>query len=189
LETRGLGDRKIHEWFRLGYVEDPAPGHEMYRGMLAIPYIRPYPKPDLSVVSIRFRCIQQHEHTGHGKYNTQAGDKPRLFNTMALLRPSQTVAITEGELDAITAHVSGIPAVGVPGTQAWNDKTGPYFREPFLGYREVFVFADGDEPGLQFAHKVAKSLPNAKVIPMPPGSDVNDLVTKQGKGALLERIS
>src|SRR5690606_22396316 len=31
--------------FRLGYVADPLPGHEMYRGMLAIPYLRRSPTP------------------------------------------------------------------------------------------------------------------------------------------------
>jgi DNA primase len=94
------------------------------------------------------------------------------------------VAITEGEIDAITAQVCGLPAVGVPGAQAWL----PHFREPFLGYRDVFVLADGDEAGLRFANTVAGTLPNAKVIPMPPGQDVNSLVLSEGKQALLERM-
>lgn len=170
--------------FMLGYVNDPLPGHEMFRGYLAIPYLRWSQEHGWAVVSIRFRCIQDHEHRGHGKYMTVAGDRPRLYNTLALLKESAVIAITEGELDAITAQVAGMPAVGVPGAQAWQS----YFREPFLGYREVFVLADGDEPGMQFAHTVAKELPNAKVIPMPPGEDVNSLVLTKGKQALLERI-
>lgn len=168
----------------LGYVNDPLPGHEMFRGYMAIPYLRWSQEHGWAVVSIRFRCIQDHEHRGHGKYMTVAGDRPRLYNTLALLKESAVIAITEGELDAITAQVAGMPAVGVPGAQAWQS----YFREPFLGYREVFVLADGDEPGMQFAHTVAKELPNAKVIPMPPGEDVNSLVLTKGKQALLERI-
>lgn len=117
---------------------------------------------------------------------TVAGDRPRLFNTRALLRPSAEVAITEGELDAITAQaLCGINTVGVPGAQAWQ----PHFREPFLGYREVFILADGDEAGMLFANTVAKTLPNAKVIPSPPGEDVNSLVVKYGREALIERIT
>lgn len=187
LRSRGLGfptTRKELNRFVLGYVADPLPGHEMYKGFMAIPYLRWSQEEQWSVVSIRFRCVQEHTHQGHGKYMTVAGDRPRMFNTLALLKQSPTIAITEGELDAITAQICGVPAVGLPGAAAWQ----PYFREPFLGYREVFVLADGDEAGMQFAHTVAASLPNAKIIPMPPGEDVNSVVLTGGKDALLERM-
>jgi len=184
LATRGLTAPSIKDevsQFRLGYVADPLPGHEMYRGMLAIPYLRWSQEHGWSVVSIRFRRI-----SGEGsKYLTVAGDRPRLYNTLALLKKSSVIAITEGEIDAITAQACGIHTVGVPGAQAWR----PHFREPFLGYRDVFVLADGDGAGLKFAREVAKTLPNAKVIPMPSGEDVNSLVFSRGKQALLERIT
>ena len=170
--------------FTLGYVKDPLPGHEMFKGFLAIPYLRWSHDHPWAVVSIRFRCIDDHDHKGHGKYMTVAGDRPRLFNTLALLRDSPQIAVTEGEVDAITAQVCGVPAVGVPGAQAWQ----PHFKEPFLGYQSVYVLADGDEAGMVFANTVAASLPNAKIIPMPPGEDVNSLVASKGKEALLERI-
>lgn len=131
-------------------------------------------------MSIRFRRLDN----GKPKYMTLAGDRPRLYNTMALLKDTANIAITEGELDAITATVCGLHAVGVPGAQAWQ----PHFREPFLGYRNVYVLADGDVAGLSFATQVATSLPNGKIIPMPTGYDVNSLVNEKGKDALLERI-
>ena len=185
LATRGLMFQSIRgevDRFMLGYVEDPLPGHEMYRGMLAIPYLRWSQQHGWAVVSIRFRRIVDGQ--GGGKYLTQAGDRPRLYNTMALLAHSSRIAITEGEIDAITAQICGVPAVGVPGAQAWRE----HFREPFLGYRDVFILADGDDPGLQFANTVASTLSNAKVIPMPPGHDVNSLVIGQGKQALMGRL-
>ena len=166
--------------FRLGYVAEPLPGHEMYHGMLAIPYLRWSREHGWAVVSIRYRRLDD----GKPKYQTQAGDRPRLYNTLALIKQSPYVAITEGEIDAMTAQACGVPTVGVPGATSWK----PYFREPFLGYRDVYILADGDEPGLQFANTVASTLPNAKVVASPPGEDVNSLVVKQGKGALLERI-
>ncbi len=187
LVKRGLGLESTRDKlnrFRLGYVADPLPGHEMYRGFLAIPYLRWSQDHGWSVVSIRFRCLKDHEHTGHGKYMTVAGDRPRLYNTLDLLKQSPVVAITEGEIDAVTAHICGIPTVGVPGSQAWQT----HFREPFLGYREVFVLADGDEAGMTFAHTVAGSLPNAKIIPSPPGEDINSLVLRDGPSSLLERL-
>ncbi|AVP41903.1 DNA primase [Mycobacterium phage Jsquared] len=179
LESRGLLDRLVLP-FGLGFVDDPLPGHEMYRGCLAIPYMRWSPWRGWSVSSIRFRRLDD----GKPKYMTIAGDKPRLFNTVALTRYSRDMAITEGEIDAITAELAGLPTVGVPGAQMWK----PHFRELFLGYRNVNILADGDEPGMEFARSVAKTLPNARIIPMPDGEDVNSLVTSQGKSALLERI-
>lgn len=186
LESRGLfhSNDRVPK-FRLGYVEDPLPGHELYRGKLALPYLRWSQEHGWSVVSIRFRCIEDHDHIGHGKYLTQAGDRPRLYNTLALLEQSPEIAITEGEIDAVTAQLCGVPTVGVPGAQAWQK----HFREPFLGYRSVYVLADGDDPGMQFANTVAKTIPGARVIPSPPGEDVNSLVVKRGKEALLERLN
>jgi hypothetical protein len=166
--------------FGLGFVADPLPGHEMYRGCLAIPYMRWSQWRKWSVATIRFRRLDG----GNPKYMTVAGDKPRLYNTHALTRYSKDMAITEGEIDAVTAELAGIPTVGVPGSQMWK----PYFRELFMGYRNVNILADGDEAGMDFAKQVAKTLPNARIIPMPDGEDVNSLVNKQGREALLERI-
>lgn len=180
MNSRGLPTEEIAR-FGLGYVADPEPGHQPYAGMLAIPYLREHPERGVLVVSIRFRRLDP----GEPKYQTQLGDRTRMYNTPALLKPSPVVAITEGEIDAISAELSGIPCVGIPGAQSWQ----PYFREPFLGYRTVYVLADGDEAGHGFATTVAKSLPNARVIPMEPGTDVNDLLNNHGREALNERIS
>lgn len=152
----------------------------MFRGFLSIPYLRRSPDNDWCVVSIRFRRLDD----GKPKYMTEAGDRTRLFNTLALLEDSAIVAITEGEIDAITSQLCGIPTVGIPGAQAWK----PSFREPFLGYREVLILADGDEAGSAFSTKLAGELPNAKVVPMPPGQDVNSLVVQHGAQALKDRI-
>ncbi|ATW60188.1 DNA primase [Mycobacterium phage Ph8s] len=179
LVSRGLALDQVRP-FGLGFVADPLPGHEMYRGCLAIPYMRWSPWRNWSVASIRYRRLDG----GTPKYMTQAGDKPRLYNSVALARYSRDIAICEGEIDTITAELAGIPAVGLPGVAMWK----PFMRELFLGYRNVNILADGDEPGMEFAQGVAKTLPNARIIPMPPGEDVNSLVAAQGKDALLERI-
>ena len=184
LQTRGLGwdsVKPVVNRFRLGYVGDPLPGHEQYRGCLAIPYLRWSADKEWAVVSMRFRNI-----TGNGpKYMTVAGDRPRLYNTLALLKDTANVCITEGEIDTITATACGLASVGVPGAQAWQ----PWFREPFLGYRHVYVLADGDEAGMAFATKVVSALPNGKLIPMPQGHDVNSIVMEKGKDFLLDAIT
>jgi DNA primase len=108
-----------------------------------------------------------------------------LYNTPAMLKHSPIIAVTEGEIDAITTQLCGIPAVGVAGASNWK----PHFRLLFEGYRDVFVLADGDEAGMTFARGVAKELPNARIVPMPTGLDVNSLVLQQGPQALRDRIT
>ena len=152
----------------------------MYRGCLSIPYMRWSQWRGWSVAAIRYRRLDGEKP----KYMTMTGDKPRLYNTHALTRYSKDMAITEGEIDAVSAELAGVPAVGVPGAQMWK----PYFRELFMGYRNVNILAEGDEAGMDFAKQVAKTLPNARIIPMPDGSDVNDLVLREGKEALLSMI-
>lgn len=180
LSRRGLSG------YGLGYVDEPVAGHEKYQGKLAIPYIRWSPRNDFHVVSLRFRCIEDHSCNDlkHPKYLTITGDTPRLYNTRALQNDSDVIGIAEGELDAISAEIAGIPTVGVPGAQSWK----PYFREAFLGYRTVYVFADGDEPGRKFASGLVKQLPNARAIEMPEGMDVNSFILEKGTEAFLSRL-
>jgi len=185
-EDRNLGasDRmwaKVQK-FRLGYVEDPLPGHEQYQGMLAIPYLRrseardEFGRRQWSTVSIRFRCLVPGcQHEFHGKYNSVEGDRPTLFNTVALLKPTDKMLICEGELDALTAQVHGFDAVGVPGVQLWKKS----FTELLLGYETVFIAADGDDPGRDFAKKVRAFLPNGRIVRCPPGQDINSWITNQ----------
>lgn len=187
LAARGLSheDPQVSK-FRLGYVAEALPGHDMYRGMLAIPYMRWSPGTGWSVVSMRFRCITDGcDHPNHGKYMSNPGDSPRMYNALALLADHDSIAITEGEIDAITATVCGIPAVGIAGVETWKK----HFKEPFLGYETVYVLADGDDPGMKFAHNVAKELPNTKILPSKLGEDVNSMFTKFGKESLIERMS
>lgn len=187
LTVRGLRGESIRELvdkFRLGYVADPAPGHDMYRGMLAIPYMRWAPGNRWSVISIRFRRI---DGSDGPKYLTAAGDTPRLFNTLALQKNHDTIAICEGEIDAITATVCGFPAVGIPGVESWKG----HFPELFQGYERVNVLADNDDngQGIKFAEKVKKSIPNAVILPCRQGEDVNSEVVNYGTRGIRERIN
>lgn len=176
LAQRGLAKFDGLSKFRFGYVEDPDPEHEKYRGKLAIPYLRRHPRHGWTVVSIRFRALDD----STPKYLTLSGDKPRLFNTQALTEPTMTVGITEGELDACTATLAGLPTVGIPGATSWQE----HWRELFLGYKAVLVFTDGDDAGDKLGRKLGKTLPNARVIPCPEGEDMNSLLTGRGVEAV-----
>lgn len=173
--------------FRIGYVEDPLPGHEWYKDWLAIPYIRKGPATGWSVATIKFRCIQDHiceqAHPKLGKYMAHGGAATHIFNTLDLQNSDDEIAICEGELDAITAHLCGIPSIGVPGVQNWKDQ---YFRL-LKGRKKIWMFADGDSYGEGLAKKISDKMGDkVKVIQMPDGEDVNSMVGKYGKAALLK---
>lgn len=175
--------------FRIGFVDDPLPGHEWYKGWLAIPYIRKGPEKGWSVATIKFRCLEDHEgtceqaHPRFGKYMAHGGAATHLYNTLDLQNSDDEIAICEGELDAVTTHLCGIPAIGVPGVQNWKDQ---YFRL-LKGRKRIWMFADGDSYGEGLAKKISDRMGDkVKVIQMPDGEDVNSMVGKYGKSALLK---
>ncbi|MET9729315.1 hypothetical protein ABZZ79_01230 [Streptomyces sp. NPDC006458] len=197
LTSRGLSEDSVRS-LRLGYVENPLPGHESAREYISVPYLT-----RAGVTTVRFRRIGE---GGGPKYRSVPGDPPRIFNANALLIPSDHIAICEGEFDAIAAQQAGIPAVGIAGVGCWN----PYFARCFKGYKAVFILADNDplkkkrncrecadmgnaeclghNVGCEFAEKIAPSINNARVSPMPEGHDVNSFLIEHGASALLERL-
>lgn len=184
LESRGLPTDSV-TGYRFGFVADPVVGHEAYRGMLAIPYIRVNLKAETTVATLRFRCLKPGcLHKGHGKYNTLPGAGSHLYNTVDIGVGPDRIAIAEGELDAVTASLAGIPCVALAGANVWKD----YYRRIFEGFEAVYVLADGDDAGQKLMTTVCESLPNAVPAMMPPGLDVNDYVRANGPQALKERI-
>lgn len=183
LERRGLKGEELKK-YRLGVVSDPLPGHDMYRGWLAIPYLRYSPGQGWCVITMRFRCIENHDHGKHGKYMAHPGSEVHAFNTMSILKTDDEICICEGELDAIAAELIGLHAVGIPGRENWKS----HFHRMFLGYEKVFILADGDQAGKDFAFDVMKTLPRGRIINMPEGKDVNSTITTFGAEAVLSRM-
>ncbi|MGI5531547.1 toprim domain-containing protein [Streptomyces syringium] len=186
MNHRGLGEAA--DRFKIGYVSDPVPGHDRYRGRLAIPYLRPAGGLD-AVATIRFRCIadactkapdgswlEEEQHPGHGKYLGLPGDPPMLFNTLALIRPSPHIVLGEGELDPVASELAGVPATGLPGVTTWQD----HFAPAFAGFEVVFVIGDGDPAGRKFTNDMCEILPNAQPIDLGDGYDINTFVNEKG---------
>lgn len=179
---RGLSEASAAS-FRLGYVGSPLPGHERYRGRIAIPYLN-----DLGTVSIRYRCMEDHRCEGHAKYLSEAGDDARPYNVHAMTLNTRRIAIAEGEFDAMTAAAANIPAIGLPGVESWK-KLARYLRHGLNGYDEVIVLADADDKGqgMDLAEAIAADVRTARARPMPDGHDVNSYVVEAGSEALRER--
>jgi DNA primase len=165
---------------RLGYVREPLPGHEPYKGRLAIPYLT-----KTGVMDMRFRCADSHDcqQMGHPKYLSQAGHSPRLYNATAWEQAEDIIAITEGEFDALVlTHRVGIPALGISGVAAWKT----YYRAVFEDFAEVLVFGDGDDAGRDWARLVCMDLDNARAVHMPSGHDVTSFFMAEGPTTVLE---
>lgn len=182
---RGLDETLIRR-YRLGYVGIPhKPEHEPFTGRMAIPYLT-----HAGVVDIKFRCIEQHDckQAKCTKYLYVTGGGNRLYNARAVLAADDQVVITEGELDAMAVSgMCGIPAVGYPGVDSWGHRLNSHWPRVFHGLSAIVV-ADGDEPGLKAAKAVAKTIENARVVPMPDGHDSNSFIAEHGPDDFGERI-
>lgn len=182
--TRGLSWDSV-AYFRLGVVEDPLPGHEAYKGMLAIPYLA----PNGDTLTIRFRRLG----TEGPKFQTLPGDKPRPYNTSALERHSQDIWITEGEPDTWILHQLGLPSNGMPGATVWK----PDWKHIYAPYRTVYVPTDGDDAGKKFGRMLVEHLENVRPIDMGTytdgdgvvmGHDVNSYFIEHGPEATLKKV-
>jgi 5S rRNA maturation endonuclease (ribonuclease M5) len=162
--------------FHLGVVEDPLPGHEPYKGRLAIPYITPS-----GVVDIRFRSLGSEDP----KYMGLVGAKTTMFNTQACFVADKYICVTEGEFDCIMMSSKTVhPTVGIPGANNWK----PHYAKILDDFDIVIVLADGDAAGLEFGKKISRELGNVNIISMPEGEDVNSMMIKQGSDWVDERI-
>lgn len=176
---RGLGPQAA-AGFRLGVVRRPLQGHEGYAGRLVLPYLTP-----AGVVSLRFRCLGQHEGAceGHPKYLSEQGAETRLYNVLDLKKASSSICIAEGELDAISLSLSGLPAVGVPGVESWQ----PHWGRLLDDFQTVYCLADPDKAGRKFASFLAKEAA-ARAIHLPTDQDVNDVFRTGGPAAVKRLI-
>lgn len=171
LTNRGLSERAI-QLFRLGWVENPIPGHEEYLGRISIPYLT-----RAGVVDIRFRANPN--DPSRQKYKTIPGHESRMYNTSALMYPAPEILICEGEIDTIIASMCGYAAVGIPGAGAWKT-----FYAPLFAYRDVVVVVDNDDTGAgreTFAKKIVKDIPAARLAICPEGHDLNSWYMEAGQ--------
>ena len=182
LEERGIS-LEVADLYQLGSVAEPSVGHEMAVGMLSIPYRTP-----AGVVGIKFRRLDD----GTPKYLWPTGQKIGLFNVMDLHKPSDTIAICEGEIDTIVlSGLVGIPAVGVAGVSQWK----PWFPKLFESYKRILIFADNDvkedgrNPGQELAKRIKEDLDKATVVHLPDNQDVNDIFLALGKDWFDERLA
>ena len=174
LKSRGI-TIEVARLARLGVVLDPEPGHEAYAGRLTIPYIT-----KTGIADLRFRSLNP---AVEPKYMGMTGAETKMYNVLDIERAGDWIGVCEGELDTITmSKCIGIPCVGVPGSNSWKK----HYTRLLADFERVFVFADGDQPGKEFATGLARELP-VTAINMPDGEDVNSTYVKYGADFIREK--
>ena len=174
LESRGI-TREAARQARLGVVEAPEPGHEQYTGRLSIPYIT-----KTGVVDLRFRSLNP---AVEPKYMGMVGADTRMYNVLDIERAGDWIGVCEGELDTLTmSRLVGIPCVGVPGANSWKK----HYTRLLADFERVFVFADGDASGRDFAAGLARELP-VTTVSFGEGEDVNSAYIKYGADYIREK--
>jgi DNA primase len=176
LKNRGI-PIEVARLASLGVVEEPEVGHEQYIGRLAIPYIT-----KTGVVDLRFRSLNP---AVEPKYMGLTGAETRMYNVIDIEKANNFIGVCEGELDTITmSGCVGIPCVGVPGANSWKK----HYTRLLADFERVFVFADGDQPGTEFARSLARELP-VTIIQLPDGHDVNSMFVQEGAEYFHSRVN
>lgn len=166
----------------LGVVTGEVVDHETLAGRLAIPYMTPS-----GPVNMTFRCLRHMDCKSSGckKYLLHPGLKDNLYYVQSFDYAEDFICITEGEIDALTMNICGIPALGVSGAEKWKE----HWTEVLDDFAYVYVMQDGDRAGEDFVTLVRGNIPHAVTIQMPDGEDVNSMYVKHGTLYLHERLA
>jgi DNA primase len=160
---------------RFGVVAEAEVGHEAFTGRLSIPYIT-----KTGVVDLRFRSLNP---AVEPKYMSMTGAETKMYNVLDIDRAGDWIGVCEGELDTITLSACvGIPCVGVPGANSWKK----HYTRLLADFERVFIFADGDQPGTEFARSLARELP-VTIVQFADGEDVNSAYVKYGADYIREK--
>jgi DNA primase len=176
LASRGI-PLEVARLAQLGVVAEPEVGHEAMVGRLSIPYIT-----KSGVVDLRFRALNP---AVEPKYMGLTGAETKMYNVLDVERAGDYIGVCEGEIDTLTlSSVIGIACVGVPGANSWKK----HYTRLLADFERVFVFADGDQPGTEFARSLARELP-VTIVQMPDGGDVNSVYVAEGADFILRKVN
>lgn len=113
----------------------------------------------------------------------EGGAEPCLFGWHLIDPKARTVAICEGEIDAMTLHQCGVPALSVnagAGNHQWIENDWSRLDR----FSEILVIFDNDEPGKKGASEVVQrlGLDRCKVVNL-PAKDPNDWLLQGADGS------
>lgn len=157
LKGRGLTPETIAA-FR---IAEQTRGDKTYA---VFPYLR-----DGELVNVKYRNIAEKKDM-----RQEGGAEPCLFGWHLIDPKARTVAICEGEIDAMTLHQCGVPALSVnagAGNHQWLENDW----ERLDRFSEILIFFDNDDAGKAGAQEIVRrlGLERCKLVTL-PAKDAND---------------
>ena len=140
LKTRGLTDQTIADFKIAEQMRDG-------KTYAVFPYLR-----DGILVNVKYRNVVEKKDM-----RQEGGAEPCLFGWHLIDPKTRTIAICEGEIDAMSLHQCGIPALSVnagAGNHQWIENDW----ERLERFSEILVFYDNDEAGNKGANEVIHRL-------------------------------
>jgi twinkle protein len=133
--------------------------------VLLLPYLR-----DGELVNVKRRSI-----TDKRRMWQEKDAEPCLFGWHLIDAKCRAVAITEGEIDAMTLHQAGIPALSVnqgAGNHQWIDSDW----ERLQRFSDIWVCFDADDAGRKGAREIASRLgvERCRLVEFPGHKDANE---------------
>lgn len=161
LSDRGLSESTIAE-FKIA---------EQTRGNGATYAIFPYLR-DGELVNAKYRNIADKKDM-----RQESGAEPCLFGWHLVDPSRRVIAIAEGEIDAMTLHQVGIPALSVnagAGNHQWIDSDWSKLER----FSEIYLCYDNDEAGKKGAKEVANrlGLDRCRLVSFDDSKDANDFL-------------
>lgn len=144
LKSRGLTEKTIAEF----KIAEQLQNGKTYA---VFPYLR-----DGVLVNYKLRNVEEKKDMRQA-----GGAEPCLFGWHLIDPKARTVAITEGEIDAMSLHQCGIPALSVnagAGNHQWIESDWGKLER----FSEILVFFDNDEAGNKGAAEVITRLGNER---------------------------
>lgn len=137
------------------------------------PYLR-----DGELVNVKYRNVSEKKDM-----RQEGGAEPCLFGWHLIDPKARTVAIAEGEIDAMTLHQCGIPALSVnagAGNHQWLENDWQRLDR----FSEILIFFDSDEAGKAGAQEIARrlGLERCKLVTL-PAKDANEYLQQGAEGA------
>lgn len=126
------------------------PGDERRPAYVTIPYYG----TDGKVVAIKQRFHPKNKQ----RFGWEKGGKPTLYGLwLGLNKNAQSVILCEGESDAQSCWLKGLPCYGVPGATNFQSA----WVQQFIGKRDVYIHVEPDNGGQQFLVKTLEKLKEA----------------------------
>src|SRR5262249_55008094 len=119
------------------FLEELGIGDVSYAGRPAIRI--PYHDRAGAVVAVRFRL----GFDGPNKFRWKSGTKVAPYGLDRLSRTDTYAVLVEGESDAHTLWFHDIPALGIPGADAWREEWATFLE----GLDRIYVVVEPDRGG------------------------------------------